>query len=429
MIQKNDPKIIRAWCMYDWANSVYSLVITSAIFPVYYQAVTSSQDSETVSFFGFEMINSVLYSYSLSFSFLITALILPILSGIADYGGQKKRYLKIFVTIGSLACMGLFFFDSSNIEWGIFCAVLASIGYSSGLVFYDAFLPEIAEEGMMDKVSAKGYSYGYVGSVILLIASLLIIQFYNELGFPDEGTAVRLSFLLVGVWWLGFSQITFHYLPDNVHGRKPGKNLLANGYLEIRKVWFQLKSLPNMRAYLLAFFFYNMGVQTVMYLAATFGSKELKLESTKLILTVLIIQIVAIGGATLFAKVSEIWGNKFSLLTMNFIWVFICLGAYFVTKEVEFYLLATVVGLVMGGIQSLSRSTFAKLIPEETIDHASFFSFYDVTFNISIVFGTFSYGAIEQISGNMRNSTIALCLFFVLGIIFLTRLKMRPVKH
>jgi UMF1 family MFS transporter len=429
MIQKNDPKIIRAWCMYDWANSVYSLVITSAIFPVYYQAVTSSQDSETVSFFGFEMINSVLYSYSLSFSFLITALILPILSGIADYGGQKKRYLKIFVTIGSLACMGLFFFDSSNIEWGIFCAVLASIGYSSGLVFYDAFLPEIAEEGMMDKVSAKGYSYGYVGSVILLIASLLIIQFYNELGFPDEGTAVRLSFLLVGIWWLGFSQITFYYLPDNVHGRKPGKNLLANGYLEIRKVWFQLKSLHNMRAYLLAFFFYNMGVQTVMYLAATFGSKELKLESTKLILTVLIIQIVAIGGATLFAKVSEIWGNKFSLLTMNFIWVFICLGAYFVTKEVEFYLLATVVGLVMGGIQSLSRSTFAKLIPEETIDHASFFSFYDVTFNISIVFGTFSYGAIEQISGNMRNSTIALCLFFVLGIIFLTRLKMRPVKH
>lgn len=281
----------------------------------------------------------------------------------------------------------------------------------------------------MDKVSAKGYSYGYVGSVILLVVSILVIQFYNELGFQDESTAVRLSFLLVGVWWLGFSQITFYYLPDNVYDRKEAKNLLVNGYLEIRKVWFQLKSLPNMRTYLLAFFFYNMGVQTVMYLAATFGSKELKLESSKLILTVLIIQLVAIGGATLFAKVSEIRGNKSSLLIMNVIWVFICISAYFVTQEIEFYILATVVGLVMGGIQSLSRSTFAKLIPENTIDHASFFSFYDVTFNISIVIGTFSYGAIEQLSGSMRNSTIALCLFFVLGIFFLSRLKMNKAIY
>ncbi len=428
-MQLNNPKTIRAWCMYDWANSVYSLVITSAIFPVYYNAVTtSSNGSDRVSFFGMEVSNSVLYSYSLSFSFLFVAAILPILSGIADYGGKKKWFMKLFVYIGSTACIGLYFFTGENVEWAIICSVLASIGFSGSLVFYDAFLPEIATEDQFDKVSARGYSLGYIGSVILLIINIAMIQMYDIFGFPDQGMATRFSFLMVGLWWLGFSQISFSRLPDNVFNVKPKGNLLTEGYKEIIKVFHVVRKEKMTKIFLLAFFFYNMGVQTVMYLAATFGAKELKLESSKLILTVLIIQLVAILGANLFAKLSTIKGNKFSLLVMVFIWIFICLGAYFVYHEMEFFILAFVVGLVMGGIQSLSRSTFAKFIPDNTIDHASYFSFYDVTYNLSIVVGTFSYALIDHITNSMRNSTLALMLFFVVGMGFLILLKLPAIK-
>lgn len=421
----NDSKIVNAWCMYDWANSVYSLVITSAIFPIYYNAVTTGADgSDKVDFFGWEISNSVLYSYSLSFSFLFVAAILPILSGIADYGGKKKFFMKIFVYIGSFSCIGLYFFNGDNIEWAILCSVLASVGYSGSLVFYDAFLPEIVTEDEYDRISAKGYSLGYVGSVILLIANLVMIEMFDVFGFADKGIATRFAFLTVGIWWLGFSQLTFLKVPDNVHGLKERKNLFTEGYKELRKVWFAVKEERMIKLFLLAFFFYNMGVQTVMYLAATFGAKELKLESSKLILTVLIIQLVAVVGAYSFAKLSKKRGNKFSLLTMVFIWIFVCLGAYFVYNENEFFLLAFIVGLVMGGIQSLSRSTFAKLIPQDTIDHASYFSFYDVTYNISIVVGTFCYGLIDQITNSMRNSTLALMLFFIVGLGFLVLLKL-----
>ena len=422
----NDKKMINAWSFYDWANSVYSLVITSAIFPIYYQNVAvNPEGGDVISFFGFDIINSVLYSYALSFSFLVVAVILPLLSGIADYSGRKKWFMKLFVIIGSFSCMSLYFFTPGRIELAIICSVFASIGYSASLVFYDAFLPEIVSQDKYDKVSARGYSFGYVGSVILLIINLWMIQDYSFFGFADEGAASRFSFLTVGIWWLGFSLIPFLILPGNVYNRKPKQGrIILEGYKELRKVWHSLKDLPAMKQFLKVFFFYNMGVQTVMYLAATFGTKELKLDSGQLILTVLIIQLVAIGGAYLFAHISKLKGNKSSLMIMIVIWIFICIGAYFVNNATQFYILAFIVGLVMGGIQSLSRATFAKIIPQNTIDHASYFSFFDVTYNLSIVFGTFSYGLIESITGNMRNSTLALMLFFLIGIGFLIKSKL-----
>lgn len=416
----NDKSTINAWCMYDWANSVYSLVITSAIFPVYYDAITTTKEKgDLVDFFGFEVVNSVLYSYSLSSSFLIVAAILPLLSGIADYGGKKKFFMKVFMYTGAISCIGLYFFDAETIELGIICSVLASIGFSGSLVFYDAFLPEITTYDNFDKVSAKGYSLGYIGSVILMVLNLAMIIGYETFGFSNEGEATRFAFLTVGVWWIGFSQITFLKLKDNVYDRKSEGNILTEGYKELRKVWRSLKAMRVMKLFLLAFLFYNMGVQTIMYLATLFGSKELKLESEQLILTILIIQIVAIGGAYLFAYLSKLKGNKFSLQVMVIIWIGVCFGAYFVYNANEFFILAFIVGLVMGGIQSLSRATYAKLIPEGSIDHASYFSFYDVTYNISIVLGTFSYGLIEQLTGSMRNSSLALMLFFVVGLGFL----------
>lgn len=420
VITKNKKKVQNAWAMYDWANSVYSLVITSTIFPVYYNSVTKGIDgSEMVSFFGFEIINTVLYSYSISFSFLIIALVSPLLSGIADTSGKKLEFMKFFAYLGSIACIGLYFFDGNNLEWGILCSVIASIGYAGSIVFYNAFLPEISKEEEYDLLSAKGFALGYIGSVILLVLNLAMIQMPGVFGIPEGGMAARLSFLITGIWWAGFSQIPFRVLPKNPYNKKLKRELLFHGYLEIRKVLGQIKTMPVMNKFLASFFFYSMGVQTVMYLAATFGDKELGLPGAQLIMTILIIQFVAIIGSYLFAFISKKFGNKTSLVIMVLIWTMICGAAYYVYNVYEFFALAFVVGLVMGGIQSLSRSTFSKLIPESTTDHASFFSFYDVTEKIAIVLGTFSYGVIEQVTGSMRNSALSLGIFFLVGLGFL----------
>src|SRR6478609_747082 len=424
-----NPRTIRAWCMYDWANSVYSLVITSAIFPVYYQAVTTAADgNDKVTFLGFEVVNSVLYSYSISFAFLIIAPLLPLLSGMADYTGHKKFFMKLFCYAGGLACMGLYFFTSNTLHWGIFCLIMSCIGYSGSFVFYDAFLPEIATEDMFDKTSARGYSYGYYGSVIMMIIAMIFILSPATFGFPNAGIATRFSFLLVGLWWIGFAQIPFARLPHNPFHLQPGKQKLLKGYYELVKVWRSFKESRDIKFYIVAYFFYNMGVQTIMYLAATFGSKELKLADEKLIGTVLLIQLVAAVGANLFAKYSKQRGNRHALITMICIWIVVCIGCYFVYNEYQFYAVAFGVGIVMGGIQALSRATYTKLIPKNSINHASYFSFYDVTQNLSIVFGTFSYGLIEHITGSMRNSTLALASYFMIGLLFLVQVRSNSIQ-
>ena len=419
-------RVINAWCMYDWANSVYSLVITTAIFPIYYNAVTtSSSGSDLVNFFGIEIVNSVLYSYSLSFSFLILTFFQPILSGIADFSGNKKLFLRLFMYLGSFACMSLYFFDGNNVEFGIICSVIASIGFTGSLVFYNAFLPEIASEDDYDKISARGYTFGYIGSVILLVICLILIQMFDLFGFKDSKSATKFTFLLVGIWWIVFSQITLYFLPQKAKKIKLNSKILSYGINELIKVWNYIKNVRNLKLYLFSYFFYSMGVQTIMLVASYFGSKELNLDQDKLIFTILIIQIIAIFGAYFFAYVSKMKGNKFSLVVMNIAWIFICLSAYFTTNESQFYFLAAAVGILMGGIQSLSRSTFTKLIPSEINDNASFFNFYAISYNISVVIGTFSYGYIEQITGSMRTSILALMFFFITGLLILlfTRIK------
>ena len=427
--QLNNPRTVRAWYMYDWANSVYSLVITTAIFPIYYKAVAISSGSDQVTFLGFTIQNSVLYSYALSFSFLIVAIILPLLSGAADYTGKKKSFMKAFVWLGSLSCMGLFFFEGiDTLYWGILCSILASVGYSGSLVFYDAFLPEIVTPDRYDATSARGYSMGYYGSVILMVICMVLILNYQSFGLPDEAIATRISFLLVGLWWIGFSLIPFSILPDNPYNRTPSGNIWTKGYEELAKVWKSFKGQPDLKRYLSAYFFYNMGVQTVMYLATLFGTDVLKLETADLISTVVIIQLVGALGAGLFSRLSKKKGNRFSIVLMIFVWIWVCVAAYFITNKYHFYFIATIVGLVMGGIQSLSRATYSKLIPENTIDHASYFSFYDVTFNLSIVLGTFSYGLINQITGSMRYSALALAFYFIVGMIFLMTVKSKNIQ-
>ena len=427
-VARNDRKVVRGWYMYDWANSVYSLVITSAIFPIYYKAVANTNGSDIISFMGFSIQNSNLYSYALSFSFLIVAMIVPLLSGVADYSGSKKTFMAFFVWLGGLSCMSLFFFTDVSTLWlGIVFSIFASIGYSGSLVFYDAFLPEIVTEDRFDATSANGYSMGYYGSVLMMVLCMVLIMNYEFFLFSSEIEAMRVSFVLVGAWWIGFSFIPLRVLPHNPFGVQPSGNVWTKGYQEIRKVWRNLGNQPDLKRFLFAYFFYNMGVQTVMYLSALFGTDVLRLEASKLILTMLIIQLVGAFGAFVFARFSAKKGNKVALLSMIVIWVGVCIAAYFITTEYQFYALATIVGLVMGGIQSLSRATYAKLIPRDTIDHASYFSFYDVTFYLSVVFGTFSYGLINQLTGSMRFSALGLAVYFIVGMAFLISIRSKNI--
>lgn len=414
-MQTASKKVINGWAMYDWANSVYNLVITTTFFPAYYAAVTSLEKfPDGITFLGRRFVNTELKDYVLSLGFLIIALLSPILSSIADYKGNKKNFMRFFCYLGALSCSLLFFFDKEHVTLGLMCFMFAGIGFYGSQVFYNSYLPEIAAEKDMDRVSARGYTMGYIGSVLMQLVGFALVM-----TMKDKGLALTITFLLVGVWWVSFAQITFNRLPISPRSeRKARKHVLVNGFHELKIVWQQVIKMPVLKRFLSAFFFYSMGVQTVMLVAIDFGIKELKLADDKLIITAVIIQLVAIAGALSMSKLSARYGNVKVLIFTVLLWIGVCVTGYFITTELHFYILASLVGLVMGGIQSLSRSTYSKLMPE-TKDTASFFSFYDVTEKLAIVIGLFSFGLIEGLTGSMRNSLLALIGFFVLGLLLL----------
>jgi len=433
VLEKGSPKLINAWAFYDWANSVYSLVIATAVFPIYYESVTSANDG-MVDFLGISFHNTTLLSYSLSFSFLIVALLSPILSGIADYTGNKKRFMQFFCYLGSLSVISLFFFKDQDTLWiGIVGTVLASIGFWGSVVFYNSYLPEIAFPEQHDRVSAKGFMFGYTGSVFLLAFNLTMVMKPEWYGIIDPTLPARISFLSVGIWWMGFAQVTFYYLPNNVFNKKPRKDYIFKGLRELKVVLQSLKKLSSLKQFLTAFFLYSIGVQTIILLAGIYGKVELGIQTSQLIITILLIQVVAIFGAYLFSRISENIGNIKTLKLTIAIWGLICFAAYLLDADnkyidLQFYSLGAVIGMVLGAIQSLSRSTYSKLLPE-TEDHATYFSFFDVTEKIAIVLGTFIFGFVGSITNSMRNSIFILAVFFLLGYIVLSFMKkMEPVK-
>lgn len=426
-LQKGDSKLINAWAFYDWANSVYSLVIATAVFPIYYDAVTSDNNG-IVRFLGVDFNNSTLLSYSLSFSFLIVAILSPILSGIADYTGNKKKFLQFFCYLGSLSVMALFFFTGQETLWiGILGTIMASIGFWGSIVFYNSYLPEVAPPEQHDRVSAKGFMYGYFGSLILLVFSLAMVMKPDLFGITDSSLPARISFLAVGIWWMGFAQITFYYLPNNVFHKKPEKDYIFKGFKELVLVFKSLTELKVLKQFLTAFFLYSIGVQTVILLAGLYGKKELGIDTSKLITIILLINLVAIFGAFAFSRLSEKIGNIKTLKITIIIWGGICVAAYLLDAkseyiDLQFYALGGSIGMVLGAIQSLSRSTYSKLLPE-TEDHATYFSFFDVTEKVAIVFGTFIFGFVGAITNSMRNSFFILAVFFLLGFIVLSMIK------
>lgn len=424
-MQTASKKVINGWAMYDWANSAYNLVVTSTIFPAYYAAVAPPQ----VIVFGRAFAKIPLASYAIALSFLIIAVLSPVLSSIADYKGNKIAFMKFFCYLGSAACVGMFFFTKENIGFGLLLSIISSIGYCGSIVFYNAFLPEIAAEQDQDKVSAKGFAQGYIGSVILMVACLFFVTLNEQLGWGLGSLPARISFVAVGIWWAGFAQITFKRMPQSRPAvSRPEHNILTNGFYELKKVWHQLQSHAVLKKYLVAFFFYNMGVQSVMYMATYFAADEIKMKSAQLIITILIIQLVAILGAYLFSILSKATSNIFALAALVLVWIGICFGAYYTQTPTQFYFLAFTVGMVMGGIQSMSRSTFSKLLPETT-DTASYFSFYDVCDKVGTVIGTLSFGYVAQVFGGMRNSVLALMAYFIIGFILLLFVKPNKGKN
>lgn len=424
-MQTASKKVVNGWAMYDWANSVYNLVITTTFFPAYYAAVTSTKNfPDGIKFFGRRFVNTEVKDYVMSFSFLVVVLLIPILSSIADYKGNKKNYMRFFCYVGALSCSMMFFFDKDHVWLGLLSLMFAGIGFYGSLVFYNSYLPEIAAEKDMDRISAKGFAMGYIGSVILQMIGFALVMMMPH----NEGLALKITFLMVGLWWIGFAQIPFNRLPNNApkEERKQKKHPLINGFHELQKVWKQVRQMPLLRNFLASFFFYSMGVQTVMLVATDFGIKELKLPNAKLIITLVIIQLVAIGGAFLMSKLSSVFGNLRVIIITVLLWIGVCVAGYFITTEIHFYIIAATVGLVMGGIQALSRSTYSKFMPP-TKDTASFFSFYDVTEKLAIVIGLFSFGFIEG-QFNMRTSILILIIFFALGFIFLLVTSAKQMK-
>ncbi|NGX84983.1 MFS transporter [Aequorivita sp. KMM 9714] len=429
-LPKGSKKLLNAWAFYDWANSVYSLVIASAIFPIYYQALFKSANVETVNVLGGSIRSTPLISYTTAAAFLVVALISPILSGIADYVGNKKSFMKFFCYLGSVSCMGLYFFSIESIYISLLLYFFGLIGFWGSLVFYNSYLPDVAFPEQQDRISARGYSMGYVGSVILLLFNLAMVMKPELFGFGEGGEAsmkaMKWSFVSVGIWWIVFSQYSFYFLPKgNKSGKKVSAQIFLNGFKELKGVYNSLSENIQLKRYLAAFFVYSMAVQTVMLVATYFGEQEIAWggddsKTMGLIVSILIIQLVAVGGATLTSRASEKYGNISVLISINIIWVFICVVAFFIESPTQFYVTAGVVGLVMGGIQSLSRSTYSKFLPE-TKDTTSYFSFYDVAEKVGIVIGMMIYGFIDQITGSMRNSILFLVLFFITGVILLLR--------
>jgi len=428
MLEKGNKKLIESWAFYDWANSVYPLVISTAIFPIYYESVTQT-DSGLVSFLGFEFNNTSLYTYALSFSFFIVAVISPILSGIADYVGNKKSYMKFFCYLGSLSVMGLYFFEGMETLWlGLTFVILASVGFWGSMVFYNAYLPQIAYGDQLDDASAKGFMYGYAGSVILLIFNLSMVMKPEFYGLDDPTLAPRISFLLVGIWWMGFAQYTFKYLPYNAFNKKPEKDYIFRGFLELKKVLLELRDLPVLLNFLISFFLYSVGVQSVILLATVYGSTELGLPTSNLIIAIIVIQILGILGAYVFSKMSNKIGNITTLKITIIIWALATLSGHFLDRDdpdvqIKFYLISAFIGLVLGAIQTLSRSTYSKLLPENTQDNTTYFSFYDVTEKLAIVWGTFIFGTAVAITGSMKLSILLLSLFFFVSFVVISFMK------
>ena len=427
----NDRREIFGWAMYDWANSAFSTTVGTVFLGPYIAALAAESAKANpdglARFFGIPVAPDSFLPYCISFSVGLQVLFLPILGAIADYSHLRKRLMQIFATTGAIATIGMFFI-TGDLWWlaGVLF-ILANLAFGAAIVFYNAYLPDIASEEERDRVSSYGWAMGYLGGGILLALNLAFFKFSDSLGVPGD-LSVRINLASAGVWWLGFSFITWSRLRPR-HAARPlptGQTYLSVGFKQLGTTFRELRNFPETLKYLLAYFLYNDGIQTVIAVSSTFAAAPLargglQLPQDTLIALILMIQFVAFGGALFWGKLAKWIGAKQSIIVSLIIWSGVVIYAYGGLKGdsriTEFFILGIFIAIVLGGSQAISRSLFAQMIPDGR--EAEFYSFYEVSERGTSWTGPLIFGLANQLFGSLRYGILSLIFYFIAGLIVL----------
>jgi UMF1 family MFS transporter len=417
----NDKREIRGWMFYDFACSAFSTTVVTTFLGPYLTGIIESQVGNKGSFtlLGLPIAAESFFTYCVSLSVLLQVFFLPILGAISDYSNLKKRMMLFFAVLGAVCTIGLFFITGPLYLLGGLLFILANLAFGASIVFYNAYLPEIASEDQRDKVSSRGWALGYIGGGLLLLLNLILYQFSDKIGL-DGATAVRISLASAGVWWLVFGYFAIKRLRERGAQRQlpAGETYLKIGFKQLAQTLREIRKYPMTLRYLIAYLLYNDGVQTVIVVSALFGAQELGMESSSLILVVLMVQFMAFFGALLFGVIAGKVGAKRAIIISLLIWSAISVWAVLSLRSVgEFWLLGACVAIVLGGTQALSRSLFSQMIPRER--EAEFFSFYEISDKGTSWMGTLLFGLVTQWTGSMRLAIFSLIVLFVSGLLLL----------
>lgn len=419
----NDRRTLFGWCVYDWADSAYATTVLAGLLPAYFAKVVVGPDG--VFIVGQHFRASTLWALAVAAAAIVVFLTAPVLGAVADFTAAKKRFLLMFAYLGSLFTTLLSFCGSGDVGLTLAFFVLAQVGFVGASVFYDAFLPQIAGPDRMDRVSGWGYAAGYVGGGVQFSLALLLILFHEKLGI-EEGLAARLGLAMAGLWWAGFTIITAltlreapptQSLPDRYRNWPRTAAVAATGLRRTLETVRRVRQYRPLVLFLVAFMLYNDGIQTVIAMATIFGREELKLSTGDLMLTLLVIQGVAMAGALAFGRLAGWIGAKRAVMVALVLWSGVVIYAYFITTRIEYFALGGVVGIVLGGSQALSRSLYGSMIPPE--GSAEFFGFYTVFSKFSAIWGPLAMATINHLTGSLRLSIVSVVVFFVFGLILL----------
>ncbi len=398
-----------SWMLYDFGNSAFATTIMAAVLPVFYYDVAAVGVNENLaaSFWG----------YSQSIAVLIVAILAPVLGAISDYSAAKKKFLRFFAYMGMIASVLLAFVGEGDYIFASILLIVGTIGFSGGNVFYDAFLPEIANEDEIDKISTAGFAWGYIGGGLLLAINILMILKHDWFGIPNATVASQLSFASVGVWWFLFSLPLFKNIQEEKKVRaKREQSYIAIGFTRVTSTFKEIKQYKQLLIFLLAFWMYNDGISTIIKMATIYG-RDIGIDGNSLIAALLITQFVGIPFTFLFGGIAKKFTAKKALTFTLYFYMGIVVLGYFMTSALHFYLLAVCVGFVQGGAQSLSRSIFGRMVPDNR--HAEFFGFYGISSKFAAIFGPFLFALVGQLTGSSRLGIISLIIFFIGGIILL----------
>lgn len=415
---KKYSKEENSWIFYDWANSAYSIIITTAVFPLYYKAVATGA--------GVSMSNSTAYlGYTVAIATFILAMIGPLLGTIADYEGLKKKFFLFFFLMGTAATVSLAFVPSGNWLWLLIIYTITAVGFHGANIFYDAFLVDVTPEERMNKISARGFGLGYIGSTIPFIISIAIILLAGKEIIPlTTSTASRIAFVITAIWWFVFT-IPMVKNVHQIHGIKREPNLLASSFRRLGGTFKEIRKYRTVFLFLLAYFFYIDGVGTIISMSTAYGS-DLGISAENLLIILFVTQVVAAPFAILYGKLAQKFTGKKMLYVGIIVYIIVCVYAFFMKTTMDFWVLAMLVATSQGGIQALSRSYFARLVPKEKSNE--FFGFYNIFGKFASVMGPLLVGVTAQLTGSSAYGVFSLVILFIIGITILSRVPEPDVE-